>query len=243
MDTPGATPPNQPPSTGARMWPAGWHVSVVEETGSTNADLLAAADSGAPDRSVLVARHQTAGRGRLDRRWEAQPGANLLVSLLFREIPESPHVLTQRVGLAAIAACEQVAGVKSSLKWPNDLLVEGAKLAGVLAQAKLGAQPAVVVGLGLNVGWAPEGSARLGDGVDPLDVLAAMLQAYDDLPADVSLLYRDNLGTLGRSVRVELPDGVVEGRALDVEPDGRLVVLDVCGITHRFAVGDIVHLR
>ena len=243
MDTPGATPANLQPSNGPREWPAGWHVSVVEETGSTNADLLAAAADGAPHRSVLVARHQTAGRGRLDRRWEAQPGANLLVSLLFREIPEAPHVLTQRVGLAAIVACEQVAGVRPMLKWPNDLLLDEVKLAGILAQARLGAQPAVVVGIGINVGWAPEGFSRLGDAVDPLDVLAAMLRAYDDLPADVSRLYRNNLGTLGRSVRVETSDATVEGRALDVEPDGRLVVLDDCGITHRFAVGDVVHLR
>ena len=243
MDTPGATPPNLPPSEHSREWPIGWHVSVVEETGSTNADLLDAAAHGAPDRSVLVARHQTAGRGRLDRRWDAQPGANLLVSLLFREVPATPGELTQRVGLAAIAACERVAGVKPTLKWPNDLLLDGAKLAGILAQAKLGAQPAVVVGIGINVGWAPEGSARLGDAVDPLDLLSAMLTAYDELPADVSPLYRNNLGTLGRSVRVELSDGMVVGRAIDVEPDGRLVVVDDCGITHRFAVGDIVHLR
>ncbi len=243
MDTPGATPPNFPPSVGSREWPIGWHVGVVEETGSTNADLLAAAVDGAPNRSVLVARHQTAGRGRLDRRWEAQPGANLLVSLLFREIPESPHVLTQRVGLAAIAACQQVAGVRPVLKWPNDLLLDGAKLAGILAQAQLGAQPVIVVGIGLNVGWAPEGSARLGDSTDPLDVLAAMLQAYDEIPADISAMYRDSLATLGSTVRVEVSDGAVEGRAVDVEPDGRLVVLDDCGITHRFAVGDIVHLR
>ncbi len=243
MDTPGATPPTQPSSIVPRVWSSGWHVSVVEETGSTNADLLAAAANGAPDRTVLVARHQTAGRGRLDRRWEAQPGVNLLVSLLFREIPESPHVLTQRVGLAALAACERIAGVKATLKWPNDLLLNGAKLAGILAQARLGAQPAVVVGIGVNVGWAPEGSARLGAAVDPLDVLAALLQAYDQLPADVWMQYRQHLGTLGRSVRVEVPDGMVEGRALDVESDGRLVVVDECGITHRFAVGDVIHLR
>lgn len=243
MDTPGATPPNLPPAEQSREWPIGWHVSVVDETGSTNADLLAAAADGAPDRTVLVARHQTAGRGRLDRRWDAEPGANLLVSLLFREIPETPHVLTQRVGLAAMTSCVRVAGLQPTLKWPNDLLLNGAKLAGILAQARLGPQPAVVVGIGINVGWAPEGSARLGDAVDPLDLLAAMLQAYDELPADVWMLYRQNLGTLGRSVRVEVSDGVVEGRALDVELDGRLVVLDNCGITHRFAVGDIVHLR
>jgi len=243
MDTPGATPPNLPPSTGPRVWPDGWLVSVVEETGSTNSDLLAAAAQGAPHRTVLVAQHQTAGRGRLDRRWEAPPGANLLVSLLFREIPEAPHVLTQSVGLAAIGACERVAGVRPTLKWPNDLLLNDVKLAGILAQAQLGAQPAVVVGIGVNVRWAPEGSARLGDAVDPMDVLVAMLQTFDELPAEVSTLYRSNLGTLGRNVRIEVSDGVVEGRALDVETDGRLVVLDDCGITHRFAVGDIIHLR
>ncbi len=243
MDTPGATPPPLSPPIGARVWPSGWLVSVVEETGSTNADLLAEAEQGAPDRTVLVARHQTAGRGRLDRRWEAPPGANLLVSLLFREIPESPHVLTQRVGLAALAACEQVARVRPTLKWPNDLLLNGAKLAGILAQTKLGVQPAVVVGIGINVGWAPQGSAQLGDIVDPLDLLVALLQAYDTLPVDVWMLYRQNLGTLGRSVRVEMSDGTIEGRALDVEPDGRLVVIDDLEKTHHVAVGDVIHLR
>ncbi len=243
MDTPGATPPHLRPSLTSREWPTGWSVSVVEETGSTNADLLVAAADGAPDRTVLVARHQTAGRGRLDRRWEATPGANLLVSLLFREIPDTPHVLTQRVGLAAIAACQQVAGVRPTLKWPNDLLLDDLKLAGILAQATLGAHPAVVVGIGLNVGWAPQGSARLGDSVDPLNLLAALLTAYDELPADVWLLYRQNLGTLGRSVRVELSDSTIEGRALDVEADGRLVVVDSSETTHHISVGDVIHLR
>jgi BirA family biotin operon repressor/biotin-[acetyl-CoA-carboxylase] ligase len=239
METPGAT----PRPDGGREWPASWHVRVVAETGSTNADLLLAVAQGAPDRTVLAARHQTSGRGRLDRRWDAPPGANLLVSLLFREVPEWPHELTQRLGLAAIIACERVAGVRPVLKWPNDLLLNGAKLAGILAQARLGPAPAVVVGIGLNVGWAPEGSARLGDGFDALDVLAAMLSAYDELPPDVAPEYREHLATLGRRVRVELPDGVVEGRVIDVEPDGRLIVLDDCAITHRFAAGDVVHLR
>ena len=218
-------------------------MSVVEETGSTNADLLLAAGEGAPDRTVLVARHQTSGRGRLDRRWEAPSGVNLLVSMLFRAVPESPHMLTQRVGLAAIAACERVSGLRPILKWPNDLLLDGAKLAGILAQAKLGSEPAVVVGLGINVGWAPAGATRLGEGIDPLEVLSALLQAYDELPSDVWMSYREHLGTIGRKVRIELPDGEVEGRAIDVEPDGQLVVVDDCGITHRFAVGDVVHLR
>ena len=226
---------------------ATWLLTIVDETGSTNVDLLAAAVAGAPDRSVLRARHQTAGRGRLDRQWTAPAGANLLVSMLFREVPAHPHELTQRVALAAAQACRQIAGVTPLLKWPNDLLLDGRKLAGVLAQSggRSGdMSPAyVVVGIGLNVGWAPEGAARLGDGIDPADVLDSMLAAVDQLPTDVVETYRASLATIGQSVRVELPESTVTGRALDVMPDGRLVVLDDCGITHRFDTGDVVHLR
>jgi BirA family biotin operon repressor/biotin-[acetyl-CoA-carboxylase] ligase len=241
---------------GRERWPEGWHVTVVASTGSTNADLLAAVAADAPDRSVLIARHQTAGRGRLDRRWEAPPGSNLLMSVLFRRVDTDPHLLVQRLALAArsVAATH---GVPADLKWPNDLLVADRKLAGVLAEARPepGATPgsadlAVVVGIGLNIGWAPEGAARLGDDVDPLVVAAAVLEAYDLIdPASMLDEYRAHLATIGCRVRVELATGtpdaphVVEGRALDVESDGRLVVLDDCAITHRFSVGDVVHLR
>jgi BirA family biotin operon repressor/biotin-[acetyl-CoA-carboxylase] ligase len=190
-----------------------------------------------------MARHQTSGKGRLDRRWEAPPGTNLLVSLLFRDVPEHPHQLTQRVALAASQACCKVAGVSPVLKWPNDLLLDGRKLAGVLAQAGGTGTGYVVVGIGLNIGWAPKGAARLGDGYDPVDVLDAMLVAFDGLPDDITNTYRASLATIGQSVRVELSGSEVVGRALDVLPDGRLVVLDECGITHRFDTGDIVHLR
>ena len=70
-----------------------------------------------------------------------------------------------------------------------------------------------------------------------------MLAAYDRLPSDITDLYRASLATIGQSVRVELPGSAVFGRALDVMPDGRLVVLDECGITHRFDTGDVVHLE
>ena len=235
METPIETPPADRPN-----WPPGWQVSVVDETGSTNADLLRAAADGAPDRTVLAARHQTAGRGRLERKWEAPPGTNLLVSILFREVPASPHMLTQRVALAARSACERVGGLKSTLKWPNDLVIDGMKVAGILAQAD---GDVVVVGIGLNVGWAPVGAARLGRDLDPLRVLHALLVAYDELPADPWLQYREHMGTIGQRVRVELPNGKVSGRALDVEHDGRLLVVDEAGVKHRFDVGDIVHLR
>jgi BirA family biotin operon repressor/biotin-[acetyl-CoA-carboxylase] ligase len=136
------------------------------------------------------------------------------------------------------------------LKWPNDLLLGGRKLAGILAQSGVDHRPGhtdarfVVVGIGLNVGWAPPRAASLGEDIDPREVLSALLCAYDALPVDIVECYRARLDTIGRAVRIELPDGTtVEGRATDVQADGRLVVLDDCGVTHRYDTGDIVHLR
>ena len=220
-------------------WPHGWHVREVAETGSTNADLLAIADR-APDRSVLRADHQTAGRGRLDRRWEAPPGSNLLVSVLFRDVPVEPSELTRRVGLAIVDAAAQVAGVSAVLKWPNDVLVDDAKVAGILAQRA--PEGAVVVGAGVNLGWAPEGATRFGD-IVPAVFLAAMLRAYEALPADIGDRYRAVLATLGRRVRVERPNDAIVGIAVDVDDAGRLTVIDECAITHHVDVGDVVHLR
>ena len=95
----------------------------------------------------------------------------------------------------------------------------------------------------MNVGWAPEGGARLGDGIDPLDVLRALLVAYDELPDDVYPLYRASLSTLGRRCGSMRADGEFDGRAVDVGRDGRLAVLDDCAITHHLDTGDVIHLR
>src|SRR3954454_24942409 len=97
----------------------------VDETGSTNRHLLDLAPAGAPDGTVLVADHQTAGRGRLDRTWQAPPGASLLVSVLFRLglQPTASHLPTTAVGVSAVEACRLIADVDVGLKWPNDLVV------------------------------------------------------------------------------------------------------------------------
>jgi BirA family biotin operon repressor/biotin-[acetyl-CoA-carboxylase] ligase len=226
-----------------RAWPPGWHVRHVAETGSTNADLLAAGAAGAPSRTVLFTDHQTAGRGRLDRPWLAPPGSNLLVSFLFRDdnTPGAPFDLMRRIALAAVDAVDRVATVEARLKWPNDVLVDGVKLAGLLAQR---GDAATVVGLGLNIGWAPEGAAKLGEQHAPADVLRVLLDAFDALPADVHDLYVARLATLGQQVRVELPSGEpLVGRATGVALDGRLMVLDACAVTHRIDAGDVVHVR
>jgi len=227
----------QAPSGG---WPPGWTVHEVTETGSTNTDLSARYLS-LPDRSVLRADHQTAGRGRLDRRWDAPPGSNLLASLLFRKVPADPGELMRRVALAAVDAVRPLSTQSPALKWPNDVLLDGRKLAGLLAQRT--DDGSVVVGIGLNVGWAPEGAARLDTNATPGEVLARLLAAYDSLPDDVEAHYRSALATLGARVRVELPDGHLVGTAVDVDRDGRLVVVDECAISHRLSIGDVVHLR
>ena len=195
-----------------------------------------------------MADHQTAGRGRLGRTWEARPGTNLLCSILLRPagLPvERLHLVTAAVAVAGQATAASF-GVEAGIQWPNDLVVgpESAKLAGVLAEAEL---PWVVVGIGMNVGWAPEGAARLGEGVSRDAVLDALLGELDELVADWSTVpgrYRAGCVTLGRAVRVEMPDPVdtFTGVAADVTDDGHLLVeTDVCLKT--VAAADIVHLR
>ena len=224
-------------------WPPGWTVEHVAATGSTNDDLLATAGE-RPDRSVLVADYQHAGRGRRDRTWTALPGANLLVSILFHVVPPEAIELPRRVSLATVDACRRFTSAALALKWPNDVVLDDRKLAGVLAQRS--SEGSVVVGVGVNVGWAPDGASRLGSAATPLGLLAALLDAYDRLPASAGDLrdrYGHELATLGRRVRVELPDGELVGVATDLAIDGRLVVIDDAGTAHRLAVGDVVHLR
>lgn len=229
-------------------------VRWVEETDSTNSRLLDDARAGAAEGRVLVADHQTAGRGRLGRRWEAPPGSALLVSVLVR--PSLPvaraHLVTMAAGLAASDACDAVAGVRPGLKWPNDLVVDDAKLAGLLAESVVDGEAlrALVVGMGLNVTAAPaEGATCLADhGAGPVERrelldqwlvrLDARLDGLDRVLAD----YRPRCATLGRDVRVERPDGVVEGRAAGVTDDGHLVVDTATGPVD-LAVGDVVHVR
>ena len=242
--------PNQPESPST--WPNGWWVSVISETGSTNVDLLLSAHAGALHHSVLMAQFQSAGKGRLDRTWVAEPGSNLLVSLLFRfaDTPTRPtHQFTQMVGMAAALACEQLVGVKPQMKWPNDLLIDGKKVSGILAQ---GATDFIVVGIGVNVGWAPPDAISLSQAspdktATPSELLRAMLEYIDVLealdPVQLHAQYVAHLATLGQEVRVEMADQVLAGRATGVLVDGRLEVVDDKGNTYLVDTGDVVHLR
>ena len=147
------------------MWGGEWQIRWLDEVDSTNTSVRDQARQGAAEGLVVVADHQTAGRGRLDRTWESPPGANLLASVLLRPQCEAAdvHLCTEAVALAAADACREVAGVEPVLKWPNDLLVGGRKLAGVLAEAEFsgGTLVAVIVGIGINVAWpGPDGAGR-----------------------------------------------------------------------------------
>jgi BirA family biotin operon repressor/biotin-[acetyl-CoA-carboxylase] ligase len=229
--------------------PSIWELREVTETGSTNTDLLRSAEAGeVANRTVLRADHQTAGRGRLDRRWDAPAGTNLLASIYLDMARLNAVDAMQRVGLAIVEAVAELESTNSTvgLKWPNDVLLHGTKLAGVLAQRSTTAS-GIVVGFGVNVGWAPPGAARVHDldtSATPAALLQRVLKAFDALPDDISTAYRARLQTLGRRVRVELPGSVnVFGDAVDVDADGRLVVRLENSQMRVFDVGDVVHLR
>lgn len=206
-------------------------VRWFEEVDSTNRVAAELARSGAADGLVVGADHQIAGRGRRGRTWESRPGTSLLVSVVLRPVPA---LVTLAAGVAAAEACESVAGMPIHLKWPNDVLCAEGKLGGILSEL---VGDAVVVGLGVNLSWAPPGAARLASDVDRDGLLAAWLSGLDE-PSDVLARYRARCSTLGRRVRVELPGERVEGTAGDIDAQGRLVVDG-----RVISAGDVVHLR
>jgi BirA family biotin operon repressor/biotin-[acetyl-CoA-carboxylase] ligase len=230
-----------------------FHPSV----GSTNDLARAAAAQGAPEGLVIAADEQTAGRGRHGRRWESPPGASLLCSILLR--PDLPPSLAPRAGtyvaLAAATAIEEATGIPIALKWPNDLLVGGRKVAGVLAESGSMAEHLdfVVVGLGLNVHWHPDDptttalDAAAGRILARRDLLVALLTHLarwrphlEPDPRDRLLgAWRGRLVTLGRAVVVRGPDLALEGRAVRVERDGGLVVRDAAGAEHVVHAADV----
>ena len=241
-------------------WDAGgvdWDVRLVAETKSTNADLAAAARDGAPEGTVIVAEHQTAGRGRLDRTWEAPRGSGLVMSALMRPPELDPARwpwIPLMTGLAVASAVRDL-GLAPSVKWPNDVEIGGRKLAGILVERVETAHgPAAVIGIGLNIAMTvdqlpvPTATSLHLEGAEATrdDVLGGVLTGlsvhYELLTSDAAALrdaYVSACGTVGRNVTVNLPDGsTLTGPATDVDEHGRLVV-DGRPIT----AGDVVHVR
>jgi len=228
------------------------HVAV---TGSTNTDLADESRGGAVAQVVLVADHQTAGRGRLDREW-LDAGESLLVSLRMTCSAGDAHRAMDAVAAAARHAVAGHVVDEVLFKWPNDLVVvrDGvvSKLAGTLAEWVDSDPPVVVIGIGINMGPAPvdqpTASVEGAGGFVSRDrLLSEMLAAIPPRLADptvVTVEARSHNATLGRQVRVSLPGGrSLVGLATGLTDEGHLVVTDDSGATHDVSVGDVVHLR
>ncbi|GAB2596574.1 biotin--[acetyl-CoA-carboxylase] ligase [Microlunatus antarcticus] len=250
-------------------------LDVVAETGSTNADLARAAREGAPVGSVLVADHQSAGRGRMGRTWTAPPGTSIAMSVLVR-----PEVAAERwtwlpllAGLAVSDGIRQEADLPADLKWPNDVLVLGRKVSGVLAErVETPDGPAVVIGMGVNVHLTAEELpvptatslalvlAELGLGAFPLhrtSIISTTLRSLErilrrweevaDVPGigaeGLALAYRERCATLGREVRISLSDGTAVDGVARDVDASGRLVLETADGPRTFAVGDVVHLR
>ena len=254
----------EPAIDAARATPSSgrWRVEVVPEAGSTNAEVAERFRAGEGEGLVLVAEHQTHGRGRLGREWVTPARSSLTASFLV--VPESVAParwpwLPLVTGVAAARAVRRVAAVEAELKWPNDVLVDGLKVGGILLERvdRPDGTAAAVIGVGLNCSQAAEElpfpettSLGLASGgtVDRTALLAALVEelaaclhrwaAGEDLRPD----YLELCTTLGREVRVAVPGGEVVGTAADVDGAGRLVVRTETGEDH-LGAGDVLHVR
>lgn len=232
-------------------------VRLFESVPSSNALLEDELRSGMPAGEVVVARHQTQGRGRRDRAWEEAPGSSLLVSV---SLPASLSSVRTWGVLAAALSIRQAAaacfGIDAELKWPNDVLVNRRKVAGILGAHVadgLGRGVADVVGSGINVNWGGTIRAQYPEAISFDEVagstlsLDALLEAYLEAwrhrdPQTVIAEFDSACSTIGQFVRIELHDSSVEGEAIALSETGALVLRTEAGETEYHA-GDVVHLR
>ncbi len=241
-------------------------VRIVAETGSTNADVLELGADGAPEGLVIAAESQTAGRGRQGRSWQSRPAAALTFSVLLRprSVPQAARGWVPLLaGVAATRAVRQIAAVDARLKWPNDVLLGGGKLAGILAEQS---GDAIAVGIGINVLGRdhdlPTATAtsleRGGAGpTDRTELLAEILRQLerwyllwretgsgDAAGSGLRQEYLSLCATLGRLVRVQLPgDRILTGTAVDVDTAGQLLIRRGGGDIVAVSAGDVVHVR
>ena len=238
----------------------GLALTWVDQIASTQDETARRARSGAVAQA-LATTSQTSGRGRRGRAWTCPPGAGLAMSVLLRPARYDGWTwLPLLAGVAVVQAVEGLGATRPALKWPNDVLAQDAKLAGLLAEriepAGGSAGPAFVLGVGLNLREddLPAGAValdQLGVGSSAATVARAVLDALEEwLPVweagddRLAQAYRRACATLGQWVRLALPDGSqVIGRAVAIDGDGRLLVQLDTGPPQAFAAGDVVHLR
>jgi BirA family biotin operon repressor/biotin-[acetyl-CoA-carboxylase] ligase len=223
----------------------GRNLVFLARTESTNTEARRLAESGAPEGTVVVADFQTAGKGRLGRRWEAPPGTSILMSLVLRPDlePQQAQRLTMICGLGVVDAIKATSGLDAALKWPNDVLVRGEKIGGILTELGLAGNGLefAVVGVGLNVNMRPEVipnplvpatslSHILGRSVERAPVLCSFLKAVEQRYFALRSGYLPHeewsalLATLGHTVRVRSSHSEIRGLAEGVDENGALLV-------------------
>ena len=226
---------------------------------STNTLAKELAREGAVHGTLVLAEEQTAGRGRMGRPWFSPKGKNLLVSLLLR--PPTPaeeaFIFTMVLAIAAIDAMERGCGLKASIKWPNDLYAGRKKLGGILTEfsARGKGVEYVVIGLGLNVNWNPgDGEIMLypatsvftetGKKISRTDLLVEILKSFDAYYRQVLGGKRDQLFQtwnersliLGKHVKIDTTNGQISGRALRIDRNGALILMNDLGAGADFRI-------
>jgi BirA family biotin operon repressor/biotin-[acetyl-CoA-carboxylase] ligase len=231
---------------------------------STNVYARRRAEEGAPEGEVVIADEQTHGKGRLGRPWVSPPRANVYLSLILR--PElAPTQVSQLTFTAAVALAETVqsfAGASPEIKWPNDILIDGKKLAGILSECSVqsGRVLYAILGIGVNLNYSkalmPEEirnratslMAVLDRSVDR-NLFAGLLirsleRCYLDLSTagfgPMALRWEGFFKLNGKRVRVEMVDQTVHGIVRGVDPEGALLVEDHSGLTRRVVAGDVI---
>lgn len=235
----------------------GHKVFYYSELQSTMATAREKALAGAAEGTVIIAGEQTAGKGRLDRRWVSPKGSINLSVILYPEPSDLPSLIMV-ASVAVVSAIESVAGLKAQIKWPNDVLIDGRKVCGILVESWIANknQTYAIIGIGINANvrtasigevLAPATSLsdELGGEVSRLELVKRLMVEMERLyllaksSQDVYRQWRGSLITLGKSVRASTGDAVYEGVAETVDEDGSLVIRLEDGSLKRFAAGDV----
>jgi BirA family biotin operon repressor/biotin-[acetyl-CoA-carboxylase] ligase len=236
----------------------GRNLIYLTQTGSTQNAARAEAERGAPEGTAVLAEEQTGGRGRLGRPWVSPAGKNLYVTIIMRPLTEHLRTLSIVAPLAVAEALEGAAGLTCRIKWPNDVLVGGRKIAGVLTETTLAgaAVKYALVGIGVNVNLdaatvpeiadiATSVRRELGREVSREEVLAALLNAFEARYRDAQegdaafRAWRSRLETLGRRVRATMGERMEEGIAEDVDAQGSLLIRRDDGSLATVEAGDV----
>ncbi|MGB2756206.1 MAG: biotin--[acetyl-CoA-carboxylase] ligase [Acidimicrobiia bacterium] len=228
------------------MWNVTWH----DELDSTNSEAVRRIVSGDGVGTVIAAKHQIEGRGRLDRQWE-DTGGSLLCTVVL-PLADPPFAMQATLALAALDAIEELAANRLRLKWPNDLIGADGKVGGMLAE-RCGSLVAVGIGINLQGSAVPVSVRHLASSIEEesgqvpptaerlLEVLLRRL-SLGLQRSDWHERYEAALATIGEHVRVEGVSGSFEGRALGIGDGGELHV-EVDGKLRVVAAGDVIHLR